>query len=112
MAIMRMDNIGIVVEDMKAAIAFFKALGLTLEGETTVEGRWVDQTIGLKNVRSDIALMQTPDGHGKIELSKFRHPKAISPRPKNAPVNTLGMGRIMFLVSDINKTLARLRKHG
>jgi len=112
MALVQMDSIGIVVEDLNAAIAFFEQLGMTLEGETTVEGPWVDQTIGLKSVRSDIARMRTPDGHGKIELSQFHKPKARRNGKRNAPVNTLGMGRIMFEVTDIKKTLARLRKHG
>jgi catechol 2,3-dioxygenase-like lactoylglutathione lyase family enzyme len=112
MTIKRMDNVGIVVEDLKAAIAFFVELGLELEGEMTVEGHWVDQTVGLDNVRSDIALLRTPDGHGKVELIRFVRPKAIGVRPANAPANTLGMGRIMFAVEDIGDTLTRLGKHG
>src|SRR5215475_6649644 len=96
--LLRMDNIGIVVDDLKAAIAFFAELGLELEGETTVEGQWVDQVIGLDNVRSDIAMMRIPDGHGRLELSKFHRPPATSSEPKNAPVNTLGIRRIMFEV--------------
>lgn len=106
-----MDNVAIVVEDIKAAIAFFTELGLELEGETTVEGPWVDRVVGLKNVHSDIALMRTPDGHGKVELTHFQKPAAINANP-NAPTNTLGMGRIMFAVEDINDTLARLQKCG
>jgi catechol 2,3-dioxygenase-like lactoylglutathione lyase family enzyme len=107
-----MDNVGIVVDNLNAAIAFFVELGLALEGETTVEGRWVDQVVGLKNVRADIAMMRTPDGHSRVELSKFHNPKAVSAGPKNAPANTLGIGRIMFAVDDIEDVLARLRTHG
>ena len=107
----RMDNVGIVVDDLKAAIAFFVELGLELEGETTVEGRWVDRCVGLDGVRSDIAMLRTPDGRGRLELSKFHAPPATTAQP-NAPVNTLGMGRIMFAVTDIEDVLARLRTHG
>lgn len=109
---LRIDNIGIIVDDLKAAIAFFTELGLELEGETTVEGPWVDQVIGLEDVRSDIAMMRTPDGHCRLELSKFQRPAAISAEPKNAPVNTLGIRRIMFAVEDIKDVLARLQTHG
>src|SRR3989440_8769973 len=97
----RMDNVLIVVEDLEAAKAFFAELGMELEGETTVEGPSVDSLIGLKDVRATIALMQTPDGHGKIELDKFHTPEAISSGSENAPVNALGMRRIMFAVDDI-----------
>lgn len=106
-----MDNVGIVVEDLKAVTAFFVELGLEFEGETTVEGQWVDRIIGLNDVRSDIVMMRTPDGHSRLELSKFQKPKAISTEP-NRPVNTLGIGRIMFAVTDINEVVARLQKHG
>ena len=109
---MRMDNVGIVVDNLKAAIAFFVDLGMTLEGETTVEGSWVDQVVGLNNVRADIAMLRTPDGQSRLELSKFHNPKAVSAGPKNAPLNTLGMSRIMFAVDDIEGVLARLRSHG
>ena len=107
----RMDNVGIVVDDLKAAIAFFAELGLELEGEATVEGRSVDRIVGLDGVRSDIAMLRTPDGHRRLELSKFHTPPATSAAP-NAPVNTLGMGRIMFAVEDIEDVLARLQAHG
>ena len=107
-----MDSVGIVVEDMKAAIAFFTELGLKLEGETTVEGEWVDRTIGLDGVRSDIAMMRTPDGHSKLELAKYHAPKAGSAEPENPPPNTLGLHRVMFAVDDIRDTVARLRAHG
>ena len=106
-----MHNVGIVVEDLKAAIAFFAELGLKLEGETTVEGQWVDRTVGLKGVRSDIAMMRAPDGHNRIELSKFQRPTANSGEP-NAPVNTLGIRRIMFSVENIKDVLTRLQALG
>ncbi|MEA2576854.1 MAG: hypothetical protein QOD78_442 [Chloroflexota bacterium] len=106
-----MDNVAIVVDDLKAAIAFFVELGLELEGETTVEGRWVDRIVGLDAVRTDIAMMRTPDGHSRLELTKFQTPPATTVEP-NAPVNTLGMGRIMFAVDDIDDVVARLLAHG
>ena len=112
MAIQRMDNVLIVDDDLEAATAFFAELGLELEGETTVEGRWADQTVGLDGVRADIAMMRTPDGHGRVELSKFHTPPAVSAEPKNAPTNTLGIRRIMFTVDDIDGLVARLRSHG
>jgi len=111
MTLLRMDNVGIVVDDLKAAIAFFVELGLQLEGETTVEGQSVDRIVGLDGVRSDIAMLRTPDGHSRLELSKFHTPPATTAEP-NAPVNTLGMGRIMFAVDDIEDVLGRLQAHG
>src|SRR5205809_3261681 len=111
MTILRMDNVGIVVDDLKAATAFFVRLGLELEGETTVEGPSVDRIVGLDGVRSDIAMMRTPDGHSRIELSKFHTPPATTAEP-NAPVNTLGYRRIMFAVEDIEDVVARLQAHG
>src|ERR671926_872186 len=110
--LLQMHNIGIVVHDLKAAIAFFAELGLELEGETTVEGQWVDRIVGLAGVRVDIAMMRTPDGHGRLELTKFHRPTAVSAEPKNAPGNTLGIRSIMFAVDDIEDVLARLRAHG
>ena len=112
MTIKRMDHVGVVVEDLKAAVAFFIELGLELEGETTVEGEWADQLIGLDGVRADIAVVRTPDGHGRVELSKFHTPPAIRAEPENAPSNTLGIRRIMFAVDDIDDVVARLRRHG
>ena len=112
MTIQRMDNISIVVDDLQAAIAFFIELGMELEGETAVEGRWVDRIIGLSGARSDIAMMRTPDGHGRLELTKFRTPAAVRAEPEDAPANALGIRRIMFAVDDIDDTLARLRPHG
>ena len=109
--LLQMHNVGIVVDDLKAAIAFFAELGLELEGETTVEGQWVDRIVGLNGVRSDIAMMRTPDGHSRLELTKFQRPTATSVEP-NAPVNTLGIRRIMFAVEDIKEVLTRPQAHG
>ena len=112
MTIKRMDNVLIVVDDLEAAIAFFVELGLELEGETTVEGEWVDRIVGLDGVRSDIAMMRTPDGHGRLELDRFHTPPAVRAEPVNAPVNTLGIRRIMFAVDDIEDVLTRLQTLG
>jgi catechol 2,3-dioxygenase-like lactoylglutathione lyase family enzyme len=110
--LLRMDNVLIVVDDLEAAKAFFIELGLKLVGETTVEGPSVDRLIGLQNVRATLALMRTPDGHGQIELDKFHTPEAIRTGPENAPVNALGIRRIMFTVDDIDDVVARLLAHG
>lgn len=112
MTLLRMDNVGIIVDDLEATIAFFAELGMELEGSASVEGRWVDRLIALEDARADIAMMRTPDGHGRLELSKFRTPKAVHSEPQNAAVNTFGIRRIMFAVSDIEDVLARLRSHG
>ena len=112
MTLKRMDNVLIVVDDLEAAKAFFFALGMELEGETTVEGPAVDSLIGLKDVRATLTLLQTPDGHGRIELDKFHTPNAIRLGPVDAPVNTLGIRRIMFAVGDINDVVARLLAQG
>jgi len=112
MTLQRMDNVLIVVDDLEAAKAFFAELGMELEGETQVEGPSVDRTVGLEGVRADIAMMRTPDGHGRVELSKFHTPPAIRTEPENAPANTLGIRRIMFAVDDIDDVVARLRGHG
>jgi len=112
MTIQRMDNVGIVVDDLDAAIAFFTELGMEREGEAQIEGLWADRTVGLDGIRSDIALMRTPDGHSKLELTKYHSPAAIGARPQNPPPNTLGLHRIMFAVDDIDATVARLRPHG
>jgi len=112
MTLKRMDNVLIVVDDLEAAKAFFLELGMELEGEMSVGGRWVDLVVGLENVRCEIATMRTPDGHGRVELDKFHAPAAIRVEPKNAPVNTLGIRRIMFAVDDIDDVVARLRAHG
>ncbi len=108
MSLKRMDNVLIVVDDLEAVKAFFVELGMELEGETTVAGASVDRLIGLQNVRATLALMRTPDGHGRIELDKFHTPEAIRNGPENAPVNALGIRRIMFAVDDIDAVVARL----
>jgi catechol 2,3-dioxygenase-like lactoylglutathione lyase family enzyme len=112
MTIQRMDNVGVVVDDLDAATAFFAALGMEREGRTPVEGRWVDLVVGLQGVRVDISMMRTPDGHSRVELTKFHAPAAISAEPYNAPANTLGIRRIMFAVEDIEDTLESLQPHG
>jgi catechol 2,3-dioxygenase-like lactoylglutathione lyase family enzyme len=112
MTLQRMDNVLIVVDDLEAAKAFFVELGMELEGETPVAGRWVDSVVGLENVRAEIAMMRTPDGHGRVELTKFHAPPAVRVEPKSAPVNALGIRRIMFAVDDIEDVLGRLRTHG
>ena len=112
MTLQRMDNVLIVVNDLEAAKAFFVELGMELEGETTVEGPSVDRLIGLQNVRATLAVMRTPDGHGRIELDKFHTPDAVKTGPECVPVNALGIRRIMFAVDDIDVVVARLRLHG
>ena len=112
MTLERMDNVLIVVEDLEAAKAFFVELGMELEGEMPLEGRWVDLVVGLENVRCEIAVMRTPDGHGRVELTRFHAPAAVRAEPKNAPVNTLGIRRIMFAVDNIEDVAARLRARG
>jgi len=108
----RIDNVAIVVLDLDAAIAFFQELGLELEGRASVEGEWVDRIVGLEGTRSDIAMMRTPDGHGRLELTRYRHPEAIGPHPGSQPVNTRGMNRIMFNVVDIDDVVERLQALG
>jgi catechol 2,3-dioxygenase-like lactoylglutathione lyase family enzyme len=108
----RMDNVLIVVDDLEAAKAFFLALGMQLEGQTMVEGPEVDRLVGLEGVRSEIAMLRTADGHGRIELDKFHAPAAVSGAPTDAPVNTLGIRRIMFAVDDLDEVLARLQTLG
>jgi catechol 2,3-dioxygenase-like lactoylglutathione lyase family enzyme len=110
--IKRMDNVLIVVDDLEAAKAFFIELGLKLESETTVEGPLVGSLIGLKDVRATLAMMRPPDGHGGIELDKFHTPDPIRFGPVDAPVNTLGIRRVMFAVDDIDDVVSRLRAHG
>ncbi len=111
MALKRMDNVGIVVEDLAAAIEFFLELGLELEGRGMVEGEWAGRVTGLGDQRVEIAMMRTPDGDGRLELSRFLEPRVVADH-RNAPVNALGYLRVMFDVDDIDETLARLRKHG
>jgi catechol 2,3-dioxygenase-like lactoylglutathione lyase family enzyme len=112
MAIQRMDNVLIVVEDLDAVISFFVELGMQLEGRGPVEGRWVERVIGIDDVRQDVAMLRTPDGHGRIELAMFHTPKAIRAEPTDAPANTLGIRRVMFAVDDVDEVVARLRAHG
>ena len=112
MTIQRMDNVAIVVDDLDAAVAFFTELGMEPEGREQVEGLWADRTIGLDGVRSDIAMMRTPDGHSKLELTKYHAPATLGADPKNPPPNTLGLHRVMFAVDDIDDTVSRLRTHG
>ena len=111
MGLKRMDNMGIVVEDLAAAVEFFRELGMELEGEATVEGEWAGRVTGLGDQRVDVAMMRTPDGHNRLELSRFLEPAVVEDH-RTAPVNALGYLRVMFAVDDIDDTLARLRKHG
>ncbi|MET8909950.1 VOC family protein [Micromonospora sp. NPDC004551] len=112
MAIQRMDHVSIVVDDLEAAVSFFAELGMELEGEAPIEGPSVDRLNGLDGVRADIAMMRTPDGHGRVELTRFRSPAAVSAEPPAAPPNTLGLRSIMFAVDDIEDVVARLRTRG
>jgi catechol 2,3-dioxygenase-like lactoylglutathione lyase family enzyme len=111
MAIKRLDNIGIVVEDLAETVEFFQELGLELEGRTTIEGEWAGRVTGLGDQRVEVAMMRTPDGHGRLELSRFLAPPVAADH-RNAPVNALGYLRVMFAVDDIDDTLERLRKRG
>jgi catechol 2,3-dioxygenase-like lactoylglutathione lyase family enzyme len=112
MTIKRLDHVSVVVDDLAAAIAFFTALGLTLEGEMPVEGPWVDRVNGLESVQVDIVMMRTPDGHGRLELTKFRNPELVEIEPAIAPPNTLGLRSVMFTVESVDDTVARLRANG
>ena len=112
MTIKRMDHVSVVVDDLPAAIAFFTTLGMTPDGEAAVEGPWVDRVNGLESVQVDIVMMRTPDGHGRLELTKFRHPQLVKSEPASAPPNTLGLRSVMFAVEDLDDTLARLRATG
>jgi catechol 2,3-dioxygenase-like lactoylglutathione lyase family enzyme len=112
MTIQEMHHVSVVVEDLKAAKAFFVELGMELEDEAPIEGDWVDRINALDGVRVDIAMMRAPDGHGRLELTKFHNPTVISPEPANAPSNTLGLRSVMFTVDDIDATIAGLRPHG
>src|SRR2546425_12481799 len=111
MALQRMDNVGIVVEDLAATIEFFRELGLELEGQATIEGDWAERVTGLRLMRVEIAMMRTPDGYSRLEISRFLTPPTIADH-REAPVNALGYLRVMFTVDDIDETLARLRKRG
>lgn len=107
-----MDHVSVVVDDLPAAIRFFTTLGMSLEGEAPVEGPWVDRLCALEGVQVDIAMMKTPDGSGRVELTKFRNPKLVEAEPAIAPLNVLGLRQIMFAVEDIDDTMARLRDQG
>jgi catechol 2,3-dioxygenase-like lactoylglutathione lyase family enzyme len=110
--IKRLDHVSVVVDDLAAAIAFFTALGMALEGETSVEGPWVDRLNALEGVQVDVVMMRTPDGHGRLELTKFRNPKLVEIKPAIAPPNTLGLRGVMFTVESVDDTVARLRANG
>lgn len=112
MTLLRMDNVLVVVEDLKAAIAFFTDIGMELEGEATVEGPWIDRIVGFDGSKCDVAMMRTPDGRGRVELEKYHAPPAVRAEPEDAPVNALGIRRIMFAVDDLDAVLARLRSRG
>ena len=112
MTIKRLDHVSVVVDDLKAAVAFFTSLGMSVEGEMPVEGPWVDRVNGLDEVRVDIVMMRTPDGHGKLELTKFRNPELVEIEPAIAPPNTLGLRSVMFTVENLDDTVARLRANG
>ena len=112
MTIKRLDHVSVVVDDLAAAIAFFTALGMTLEGEASVEGPWVDRVNGLESVQVDIVMMRTPEGHGRLELTKFRNPRLVEIEPAIAPPNTLGLRSVMFTVESVDNTVARLRANG
>ncbi|MFO7299443.1 MAG: VOC family protein [Actinomycetes bacterium] len=108
MGVLRMDNVLVVVEDLNEAIEFFTALGLHLEGRQVLEGLWVDGVIGIDGARDEIAMMATPDGHSRLELTEFHRPAPVGPTPRDLPVNALGYRRIMFAVDDLDATLERL----
>ena len=112
MTIKRLDHVSVVVLDLAAAIAFFTALGMALEGEMPVEGPTVDRLCGLEGVQADIAMMRTPDGHGRVELTKYRHPGLVAIEPASAPPNTLGLRSVMFAVESVDDTVAVLREGG
>ena len=112
MTIKRLDHVSVVVDDLQAAKAFFTALGMTLEGEASVEGPWVDRVNRLEGVQADIVMMRTPDGHGRLELAKFRNPELVQLKPAIAPPNTLGLRSVMFTVENVDATVAHLRANG
>lgn len=112
MTIRRLDNVLVVVDDLDAVVAFFVALGMEVEGRTRVSGEWAGRVIGLADVDSDIVVLRTPDGHGRVELTKFHRPEPVVPEPLDAPANTLGLRRIMFAVDAVEETVERVRAHG
>ncbi|HEY9714758.1 MAG TPA: VOC family protein [Chroococcales cyanobacterium] len=112
MTIKRMDHVSVVVDDLPSAIAFFKELGMDQEGKASVEGSWVDRINRLEGVQVDIVMMRTPDGHGRLELTKFRNPKLVASTPEQAPPNTLGLRSVMFAVDSVDDTVTRMSAHG
>ena len=112
MTIKRLDHVSVVVDDLEAAITFFTVLGMTIEGKAPIEGPWVDRINALEGVQVNIVMMRTPDGHGRLELTKFRHPKLVESDPAIAPPNTLGLRSVMFTVESVDDTVARLRATG
>ncbi|HEX8220915.1 MAG TPA: VOC family protein [Chloroflexia bacterium] len=112
MTIKRLDHVSVVVDDLAAAVRFFTTLGMTLEGEERVEGPWVDRVNRLDGVQVDIVMMQTPDGYGRLELTKFRNPELVEVQPANAPPNALGLRSVMFAVESVDDTVAHLRAEG
>ena len=112
MTIRRLDHISVVVDDLPDAIAFFTALGMTVEGKAPVEGPWVDRVNGIEGVQVDIVMMRTPDGHGRLELTKFHNPQLVAIEPAIAPPNAPGLRSVMFAVESLDETVARLRAHG
>lgn len=112
MTIKRLDHVSVVVEDLAAAIAFFTALGMTVEGEAPIEGPWVDRVNGMEGIRLDIVMMRTPDGHGRLELTKFHHPGLVAIEPAVAPPNALGLRSVMFTVDSVDDAVARLSAVG
>jgi catechol 2,3-dioxygenase-like lactoylglutathione lyase family enzyme len=112
MTIKRLDHVSVVIEDLDDAVAFFTALGMTIEGRAPIEGPWVDRINGIENIQVDVVMMRTPDGHGRLELTKFRNPKLVELQPAIAPPNALGLRSVMFAVENIEDTVARLRAAG
>ena len=112
MTIKRLDHVSVVVDDLAPAVAFFTALGMTLEGQMPIEGPWVDRVNGIEGVQVDIVMMRTPDGHGKLELTRFRNPKVVDVEPAIAPPNALGLRSVMFTVERVDDTVDRLRANG
>ena len=112
MTVLRMDNVLVVVDDLQAAISFFLEIGLELEGQATVEGPWIDRIVGFDGARCDVAMMRSPDGHGRVELEKYHAPPAVRAEPEDAPLYALGLRRIMFAVDDLDEVLGRLRANG
>ena len=112
MTIKRLDHVGVVVDDLASAIAFFTTLGMTIEGQMPIEGPWVDRINGIENIQVDIVMMRTPDGLGRLELTKFRNPKLVDIEPAIAPPNALGLRSVMFAVEDVDDMVTRLRANG